>query len=101
MKLEDLTVNFEEQGVTKVRELDRALLASSSAWATIAFLFEERGPDGDFRGPKVSLRRYRKRGQGFVVEKHLTLGSPRQAHALAVALARWFPEAPGDLDVGD
>lgn len=96
MTLDELTVNFEEDGVTKVRELDRAVLSSSSAWATIAYLFEERGPQGDFRGPKVSLRRYRKRGQGFVVEKHLTIGSPRQAHGLAVALTRWFPEAQAD-----
>jgi hypothetical protein len=43
----------------------------------------------------VSLRRYRKRGKGFVVDKHLTIGSPRQAHALAAALLRWFPELPG------
>lgn len=97
MKLEDLTVTFEENGVLKVRELDRAVLSSSAAWATVAHLFEERDPEGGFRGPKVSLRRYRKRGKGFVVDKHLTIGSPRQAHALATALLRWFPDAP----VGD
>lgn len=95
VKVEELTVTFEEDGVLKVRELDRAVLSSSAAWATVAHLFEERDPEGGFRGPKVSLRRYRKRGKGFVVDKHLTIGSPRQAHALAAALLRWFPELPG------
>lgn len=104
MKVEELTVTFEENGVLKVRELDRAVLSSASTWATVAHLFEERDPEGGFRGPKVSLRRYRKRGKGFVVDKHLTLSSARQAHALALALARWFPEAPpagGDGDGSD
>lgn len=104
MKVEDLTVTFEEDGVLKVRELDRAVLSSSSTWATVAHLFEERDPEGGFRGPKVSLRRYRKRGKGFVVDKHLTLSSARQAHALCVALAKWFPEVPtsgGEPDAGD
>ncbi len=100
MDLDDLTVAFEEDGVVRVRQLDRAVLTSSSSWATVAFLFEERGPDGEFHGPRVSLRRYRKRGKAWLVEKHLTLGSARQAHTLATVLARWFPTAPG-ADGGD
>ncbi len=101
VKVEELTVTFEENGVLRVRELDRAVLASSTGWATVAHLFEERDPEGGFRGPKVSLRRYRKRGKGYVVDKHLTLGSARQAHALAGVLAKWFPTAPTEGDAGD
>ena len=98
MKIEELSVTFEENGVLKVRQLDRVVLSSSSSWATVAHLFEERDPEGGFRGPKVSLRRYRKRGKGFVVDKHLTISSPRQAHTLAAALARWFPEVPASAE---
>lgn len=101
VELDELTVAWEDQGVVKVRELDRALLSSSSAWATLAFLFEERGPDGAFHGPRLSLRRYRKRGKSWVVEKHLTISSGRQAHVLAQALARWFPTAPSGAEGDD
>lgn len=101
MNLDDLTVTFEDNGVVRVRQLDRVVLSSSSAWATIAFLFEERGADGALHGPRVSLRRYRKRGKSWIVEKHLTISSGRQAHLLAQTLARWFPSAPSDAESDD
>lgn len=96
MKADELTVAFSEDGKEKVRELGKVVLAESPSWVTIAFLFEEPG------GPKkVALRRYKKRGGRFVVDKHFVLNTDRQAHELAKAIAVWFPDAPSTTSTDD
>jgi len=92
-----LTVRFEEGGQLQVEELARAVLSVSPAWATVAFLARERDPSsGTFGAPRVSLRRYKKRGGRFVVDKHFTLTNAAQAEGLAKALHSWFaPDGPG------
>jgi hypothetical protein len=101
VKPEDLTVNFEENGELKVKELDKVILSSSASWATIAFLFQERDPEGGWRAPKVSVRRYRKRGKGYIVDKHVVLTGATQAKALADALSRWFAGEAQQVDEDD
>lgn len=92
-----LTVRFEEDGVLQVEELARAVLGVSPTWATVAFLARERDrASGAFRAPRVSLRRYKKRGGRFIVDKHFTLTHAGQARALQAALAGWFADdGPG------
>jgi hypothetical protein len=91
-----LTVRFEEGGQLQVEELARAVLSVSPAWATIAFLARERdAASGAFGAPRVSLRRYKKRGGRFVVDKHFTLTTATQAEGLRQALTTWFgPDGP-------
>ena len=92
MKPEELTVAFSEDGHEKVRELGKLVLSSSSTWATLAFLFQEIDPaSGEPRAPKLGLRRFKKRGGRWVLDKHFVLSSGRQARALAGAIAAWFP----------
>lgn len=96
--VDELSVNWTEGGVLKVRELDKAVLSTSSSWATVAFLFQEHDAEspGGWRAPKVSIRRYRKRGGKLHVDKHLTLSTEKQAIDLATAIAAWFAaEGPG------
>jgi hypothetical protein len=91
MKVEELTVAFSEDGKEKVRELAKVVLSQATSWATIAFLFQEIDTaTGEWRAPKVSLRRYRKRAGRYVVDKHFTLSSGRQARALKDALESWL-----------
>jgi hypothetical protein len=92
-----LTVRFEEDGQLQVEELAKVVLGLSSTWATVAFLARERDrATGAFRAPRVSLRRYKKRGGRFVVDKHFTLTNAGQVRALEQALGAWFAEGgPG------
>ncbi len=98
--LADLTVRFEENGVVQVEEIAKVVLSSSPTWATVAFLARDRDPvSGALRAPRVSLRRYKKRGGRFVVDKHFTLTNRGQADALVQALGSWFAEGgPGRVD---
>lgn len=89
----ELTVRYEEAGVVVVEELAHAVLAASPTWTTIAFLSRERDKvSGEFGGPRVSIRRYKKRGGRFVVDKHFTLTTRTQALALQAALGTWLAD---------
>jgi hypothetical protein len=100
MKVEELTVAFTENGKEKVRELAKRVLAQSTSWATLAFLFQEAdAATGEWKPQKLSLRRYRKKAGRYVVDKHFTLSSERQVHELKQALAAWFTApVPGVSD---
>lgn len=98
--LAELTVRYEEAGVVQVEELGRAVLASSPLWATLAFVARERDPaTGGFRPPRVTLRRYKKRGGRFHVDTHFTLTSAAQAQALVAALGGWLDGGALDASV--
>jgi hypothetical protein len=100
--IDALTVRFEEGGQIQVDELGKAVLAHSPTWATIAFLARERDPaTGAFSSPRVSLRRYKRRGGRFVVDKHFTLTNGAQALALMTAIERWFPIGAAEALAGD
>ena len=89
--VDDLSVQWEEDGVVKVRQLDKRVLSTAGGWATIAFLYEEREPGSEqFRGPKVALRRYKKRGDRWVVDTRFTM-TLEQAQALGAAIGAWTP----------
>lgn len=91
---DDVTVNWSENGALRVRELDKVVLSTSTSWATVAFLFQEadpEAPDG-WRAPKVSIRRYRRRGGKLHVDKHLTLSTEKQALDFAAAVTKWFSD---------
>jgi hypothetical protein len=97
-----LTVRFEDGGQLQVDELGKAVLAHSPTWATIAFLARERDPaTGAFSSPRVSLRRYKRRGGRFVVDKHFTLTNGAQARALMTAIGSWFPPDAVERSVDD
>jgi hypothetical protein len=59
-RAEDLTINYEEDGVQVVKELDKVLL-SKGAWATILYKYVQWDRSKSDYGPeRYSMRRYRK-----------------------------------------
>ena len=77
--VDDISINYEEDGVMIVKELDRAVL-SKGAWTTILFKFqqwdrrkEEYGPD------KYTIRRYQKRSGEYIPKSKFNISSPDQA----------------------
>lgn len=89
--IDALTVHWEEDGVLKVEELGRKVLHHGGGWVTIAFLARDIDAEhDDDKGPRVVLRRYRKRGGRYELQAKFNLSSAEQAHALVDALTAWF-----------
>jgi len=91
--IDQLTVNWEEEGELKVKELKKHVL-SKGAWATLMFLYQEMDPKTkEYREPKVSIRRYKKRNDQYVYQSKFNISSAAQGHEIARVIGEWFPKA--------
>ena len=87
--VDELTVQFEKDGVVLIEELDKVVLSRGN-WATILFRFREFDEKaGEFLEEKFALRRYQKRRGGYAVHSRFTLSSAEQGRAVAEALLKW------------
>jgi hypothetical protein len=91
--VEDLTVNYEEEGVLVVEELDKVIL-SRGAWATIIFKYRQWQRSKEEYGPeRFTIRRYRKMGGEYRQQAKFNISSVDQAKKVIEALTAWVSEA--------
>jgi len=94
--IEEITINYEEEGQLLTKELEKEVLTRGS-WATIVFKYSELDKKtSEFGPPKVSIRRYRKQNGRFQLQSKFTISSSKQAHQIVEILERWFPVAEGE-----
>lgn len=87
---EDLTVNYEEDGVLVVQELDKEILSKGS-WTTILFKYRDFDKTTQQYGPeKFIIRRYQKRNGQFQPKSKFTISSVKQAEKIVEILSRWI-----------
>lgn len=90
--VEDLTVQYEENGLVVVKEVDKVIL-SRGAWATIIFCFQEwRQELKDYGPDKYSIRRYHKVNGEYRYQSKFNISSADQARKLIDALESWMPK---------
>ena len=88
--VEELSVNYEEDGVLFCRELDRQVL-SRGAWATVMFLYQDLNRQSGEYGPaKVTIRRYQKRDGVYLPRSKFNISSLDQGRRIAAALHEWI-----------
>ena len=89
-KVEDITINYEEDGVQLVKELDKEIL-SKGAWATIVFRYQQWDAKKEAYGPEqYSIRRYRKMSGEYMQQSKFNISSPDQAGKIVEVLSRWL-----------
>jgi hypothetical protein len=90
--IDEITVNYEENGRQVVEELDKEIL-TRGAWTTILFRFREYDDAKDDFGPeKYTIRRYRKIGGEFRFQSKFNISSVKQARQIVDTLSRWLEE---------
>ena len=88
--IDDITVNYEEDGVLLVKELDKEIL-SKGAWATILFRYQEYDKASQQYGSeKYTIRRYQKRNGQYQVKSKFTFSGEAQARKIIDALSQWL-----------
>jgi hypothetical protein len=86
----DLTINYEEDGVQVVKELDKEIL-SKGAWTTILYRYQELDrATGEYGPDKYSIRRYQKQKGQFVPKSKFNISSAAQAEKIVGILSRWL-----------
>ncbi|MCF7983375.1 MAG: hypothetical protein K9L70_03135 [Thiohalocapsa sp.] len=93
-KVEDLTVEYLEDGIATTKELDKVILSKGS-WTTILFRYQNWDKAKDGYGPdRYTIRRYQKRGGEYRQQSKFNISSRAQAQSLVDALQRWLQEEP-------
>ena len=86
---EELTINYEEEGVLLVKELDKIIL-SKGAWTTILFRYQNFSKStGEYSKEMYTIRRYQKRQGNYVPKSKFNISSPEQAKKIIDALMLW------------
>jgi len=90
--VEDLTVNYEEDGVELVKELDKVIL-TKGAWTTILFRYQNLNRStGEFGPEMYSIRRYQKRQGSYIPKSKFNISNTKQAEKIAVSLQNWIKD---------
>lgn len=89
-EVDDLTVQYEEDGLVLVKEIDKVVL-SKGAWATVLFRYQQWDKKTEDYGPdKYSIRRYQKVSGNFMAKSKFNISSPAQAEKIVEALQGWI-----------
>lgn len=90
MSLDELSIAFFEEGVERVKELDKVVL-SKGAWATVMYRYQEWVPSQQDYGPvKYSIRRYQKRNDQYWQKSKFNISSEDQARKIVSTLTEWL-----------
>jgi hypothetical protein len=88
--VDEITINYEENGVLLVKELDKVIL-SRGGWATIIFLYQQWDPRKEDYGPEqYTIRRYRKIKDEYRQQSKFNISSDDQARKIIEALQKWI-----------
>ncbi|MDZ7641392.1 MAG: hypothetical protein U5J62_05135 [Desulfurivibrio sp.] len=86
----EITINYEEDGVLLVQELDKAIL-SKGAWATIIFRYRQWDRKKEAYGQEMyTIRRYRKVGGKYTPQSKFNISSRDQAAKIVDILSNWL-----------
>ncbi len=85
----DLTVNYEEDCIQLVKELDKVIL-SKGAWTTILFRYQNWSrAKGEYGKDMYTIRRYQKRQGNYIPKSKFNISSSQQAEKIISALQNW------------
>jgi hypothetical protein len=90
--VEDLSVDYEEEGILTVKQLDKQIL-TKGAWSTIIFRYQDWDRKKEAYGPdKYSIRRYQKRNGEYQQKSKFNISSKDQAESVIAALQKWIKD---------
>jgi len=88
--VDELTVNYEEDGVLIVQEIDKEILSKGS-WTTILFRYRDFDKTTQqYSADKFTIRRYQKRGGQYQTKSKFNISSTGQAEKIVETLSRWL-----------
>jgi hypothetical protein len=94
--IDDLTIEFFQDGRNVLKEIKKKVLTRGN-WTTIMFLFQELNKKtNEYEAPKISIRRYQKRGGIYKQQSKFNISSAKQAREIAGILTDWCPEGQDD-----
>lgn len=88
--LNELTINYEEDGILLVKELDKEVL-SKGAWTTILYRYQNwNKAKEEYSKDMYTIRRYQKREGEYLPKSKFNISSPEQAQKIITVLQKWI-----------
>ncbi len=93
--IDDLTMNYEEEGVLLVKETGKEVL-SKGAWTTILYRYNNLDrKTGEYGKDMYSIRRYQKQQGEYRQKSKFNISNAEQAKKIIDALSAWVGESEG------
>ena len=90
--IEELTINYEEDGVQIVKETGKEVL-SKGAWTTILYRYNNLDrKTNEFGKNMYTIRRYQKRQGEYLMKSKFNISSTDQAKKVVDILSKWTSE---------
>ena len=90
--IEDLTIEYEEDGIVTLKVLDKEVL-TKGAWSTLMYRYQEWDRKKEEYGPdKYSIRRYQKRLGEYKQKSKFNISSAAQAKKIIKILNKWIDD---------
>ena len=87
--INDLTIQYEEDGQLLVKELDKAVL-TKGAWATLVYRYQNWSRAKEEFGKEMfTIRRYQKRNGEYIPKSKFNISSADQAKKIIAVLQKW------------
>ncbi len=94
MTVEEITINYEDNGILVIKEIDKEVLSKKGAWVTVLFKYQDWVEKNQDYGPiKYAIRRYQKRNDEYRVQAKFALTNDEQAHQLIATLSKWLEDS--------
>lgn len=88
--IDELTVNYTEDGQLVVKELDKEIL-TKGAWSTIIYRYQDWDrAKSEYGSDKYTIRRYQKRNGEYMQRSKFNISSKEQAEKIIAALQKWL-----------
>lgn len=91
--VDELTINYEEDDILIVKELDKEIL-TKGAWATLIYRYQQWDRKKEEYGPdRYTIRRYQKRNGEYIPKSKFNISSRDQADKIIKALNKWLEDS--------
>ena len=99
--IDELTVNYEEDGILTTKELDKQVL-TKGAWSTIIYRYQVWDFKAQAYGPdRYTIRRYQKRSGFYQQRSKFNISSADQANKIILALQAWVNQDEAECPADD
>jgi len=90
--IEDLTVEYTEDGIKTIKELDKVVL-TKGAWCTVIYKIQSWNRAKQIYNPvSYTIRRYQKRSGEYQQRSRFNISSKDQAEKIIETLSKWVNE---------
>lgn len=88
--IDELTINYTEDGQLVVKELDKEVL-TKGGWSTIIYRYQDWDrTKEEYGAEKFTIRRYQKRNGEYMQRSKFNISSREQAEKIITILSKWL-----------